>query len=497
MQSACKVKIYGKSKAAVEMSTDKKMIKFLFNSEWLETSVSPASVLLDFIRNEKRLTGTKEGCREGDCGACAVLIGELCSGKVKYKVVNSCLVPMRDLHGKHLVTIESLNQNELTPIQLTMAEEGGTQCGFCTPGFVVSMTGYFLNNKKLDLQEAMDSLGGNICRCTGYAGIERAVKKSIEIYEQTGETKDHLTKLIDAKFVPSFFKSVPKLLAGIDAPKAKQKVSEIFIGGGTDLYVQKWEELSAADHKILSGSNIPDDINLSGNKIRIGGGATIQQLIDSAVIKKYFPLIQNDLQLFGSLPIRNRATVAGNIVNASPIGDLTNILLVLDAGLILKYGKTNRQISLRKFFLDYKLTDRKKNELIEWILLPVPQKEFYFNFEKISKRKYLDIASVNSSIALITKKNKIIKAGVSAGGVSPVPLFLKKTSAFLKDRLIATETVREAAKIALSEISPISDARGSDRYKRLLLRQLIYAHFLILFPSQIDETALIRGAREL
>ncbi|MFA7228939.1 MAG: 2Fe-2S iron-sulfur cluster-binding protein, partial [Melioribacteraceae bacterium] len=289
------------------------MIQFIFNNELINTDFPPASVLLDFIRKEKKLTGTKEGCREGDCGACTVLIGELIRGSVRYKPVNSCLVPIRDVHGKHLVTVEFLGQSELSPVQTAIIEEGGTQCGFCTPGFVVSITGYLLNSRCPNLADAIEALGGNICRCTGYAGIERAIEKSLEKFNQCDPKKEHIDKLIDANFIPAYFKSVGKQLINIRQAKAKINSSKYFVGGGTDLYVQNWEELIQSDADFLSDRNIPAEILSSKNKIKIGAGATIQQILESPVIRKYFPDLQNDLKLFGSLPIRNRATAAGNI----------------------------------------------------------------------------------------------------------------------------------------------------------------------------------------
>jgi xanthine dehydrogenase small subunit len=185
------------------------MIEFILNNTHIISDALQTTVLLDFIRKEKKLTGTKEGCREGDCGACTVLIGTLINNKVIYKSVNSCLVPLEDVNGKHVVTVEGFNQSELSPIQSAIADEGGTQCGFCTPGFVVSMTGYFLSNSSLNSTNAIESLGGNICRCTGYAGIKRATETGILTYEQNkSQKKSHLENLITLKFVPDYFRSI-------------------------------------------------------------------------------------------------------------------------------------------------------------------------------------------------------------------------------------------------------------------------------------------------
>ncbi len=467
------------------------MIEFILNNQHINTDFSPTTVLLDFIRKEKKLTGTKEGCREGDCGACTILLGELVNGNVFYKSVNSCLVPLGDAHGKHVVTVEGFNQNELSPIQAGMIDEGGTQCGFCTPGFIVSMTGYFLNNETPEIDGAIDALGGNICRCTGYVGIKRAAEHSISVYKKTDPKLKFMNRLIEAGFIPEYFNSIKKQLAAIGITRRKDFQAEYLIGGGTDLYVQQWESLVQSKADFTSLEKTPYEIIKLKDKIKIGGATTIQQVLNSSIVKKYYPSLQNNLELFGSLPIRNRATVAGNIVNASPIGDMTNILLALNAELQLKSSKSKRTVKLRDFYKGYKLLNKKKSESIDWITIPIPSKRFLFNFEKVSKRTYLDIASVNSSI-LLEEKNNIIKSiGLSAGGVAPIPLYLSKTCEFLIGKKISAATVNDAAEIAIKEISPISDARGSAEYKKLLLRQLIYAHFIVLFPQVIKAEQIV------
>jgi len=470
------------------------MIEFILNQKKITTDIAPTIVLLDFIRKEQKLTGTKEGCREGDCGACTVLLGELIDNKVHYKTVNSCLVPLASIHRKHVVTVEgltpNLNEKKLSPIQESMVEEGGTQCGFCTPGFVVSMTGYFLNNKNYEEQEAINSLGGNICRCTGYHGIIRALKRTNNEFKNLPELKSHFEKLISAKILPEYFRRIPKLLKDIKPKKFEEEKPKFVISGGTDLYVQKWEEVVDSTAKFIDLKNVSNEIYKDGNEIVIGAAATIEEVIQSKIIKKYFPQIKEQLELFGSLPIRNKATVAGNIVNASPIGDFTNILLTLDSKVYLD-GKKKRTIPLEEFYIGYKQLAKKKNEIVTKISFEIPDKKFQFNFEKVSKRTYLDIASVNSSIGILEKNNIIERIRISAGGVAPVPLYLKNASNFLINKELSTINVKEAASIAMNEISPISDARGSADYKKLLLRQLIYAHFILLFPNKINAEELL------
>ncbi len=467
------------------------MIELILNDQKITTDLPPTTVLLDFLRRENKLTGTKEGCREGDCGACTVLLGELKNEKVFYKTINSCLVPIGDIHAKHVVTIEGLNQIELSPIQAAFVEEGGTQCGFCTPGFVISMTGYFINSVIQNVDDAIEALGGNICRCTGYTGIIRATQKSINVYEGLAPRKNHFDKLVTGKFIPEYFVSIAGELKSIKTQKRIVRNNQFMIGGGTDLYVQQWKDIVQSSADFISQENISKEILQTKNQIRIGGAATVQDIIESHVIYKHFPTLRNQLQLFGSLPIRNRATISGNLVNASPIGDLTNIFMALDAELHLKNGKKKRSLFLHEFYKGYKRLNKKENEIIEWITIPIPPKKFYFNYEKVSKRTHLDIASVNSTIAFTMSKNRINCVGLSAGGVAPVPLCLNKTCEYLNGKKVTCENIKSAALIAMDEISPISDARGSAEYKKLLLRQLIYSHFLMLFPKQLNAEELL------
>jgi len=463
------------------------MIEFILNDKLVIAVSPPTTVLLDFLRREQKLIGTKEGCREGDCGACTVLLGELTGNKIKYKTINSCLMPIGDLHGKHLVTIEGINTTRLTKIQESMVNEGGTQCGFCTPGFIISLTGYFLNASVFDFNDAVDYLGGNICRCTGYAGIKRAVEQSINYAGNTVLSPKHNIKdLVNLGFIPEYFLSVNKQLKKIKPIKYKSRAKNVIVSGGTDLYVQKWEEIISSDAQLISSDAGLKGIVKKENKIWIGAGSTIEEIRTSAILQKYILKWAEYLNLFGSLPIRNRATIGGNIVNASPIGDMINLLIALNSDVHLSGGKKKRTMPLKSFYKGYKTLAKKGNEIVEGFSFPFPAKDSYFNYEKVSKRTFLDIASVNTSILIEIKENKVKHVDISAGGVSAIPLHLSKTCSYLTDKEINTDLVLEAAAIALSEISPISDARGTAEYKRLLLRQLFYAHFIKLFPEIID-----------
>ncbi|MFA5833284.1 MAG: FAD binding domain-containing protein [Bacteroidota bacterium] len=466
------------------------MIECIINNKTVTTDANPGMVVLDFLRHNEHLTGTKEGCREGDCGACTILVGELQGNEVQYKSANSCLMPLGDAHGKHIVTIEGINQpKELNPIQHAFVEDGGTQCGFCTPGFIMSLTGYCLNNKQLDALQAINSVDGNICRCTGHPPIKKAISHLVDGLNANEHTLNgiSLAKLVGQTILPEYFHSIAERLKSIAVTSANevyiQDAQIIIVSGGTDLYVQKAFTLHAETSKRISSWRKHIPISEDESSIHLPGTTTVEEFRMSPVIIKYFPELKTQLELFGSTPIRNRATVAGNIVNASPIGDMTCLLLALDAVLTLNDAGSQRTIPLRQFYKGYKQIDKKKSELIESISFPRPTDRTRLSYEKVSRRQYLDIASVNTTMVVELSGHRFSNCGISAGGVGPIPLFLTKTTEFLKNKIIDIETIGEALEIVQTEIHPISDARGSAEYKRLLLRQLVIAHFLNLFPG--------------
>ncbi len=447
----------------------------------MNTSLPPGTLVLDFVRYHKNLTGTKIGCREGDCGACTVLVGELKNNELIYRSATSCLMAIGNAHGKHIVTIEGINIEGLNFIQQSFAEEGATQCGFCTPGFIVSLAGYCLNHQEASKEKAIDSVNGNICRCTGYKSIERAAEKVANKLQQKRST-DKIDFAVEQKILPAYFKNIKERLAIIQLQKNGMAngiaTSKKNLGGGTDLYVQQHDSMTHADIDFLFDKKELQGITQQGNKCIMGASATVSDIAESPIFQKHFPELQRYIKLVSSTQIRNMATIAGNFVNASPIGDFTIFFLALDAQLILSNGNDTREIPLRKFYKEYKTLNKTPEEFIEKIYFELPDADTYFNFEKVSKRTNLDIASVNTAINIKIKRGIIEDAGISAGGVGPIPSYLPKSSALLKGKKLSDELIEELIESALAEVSPISDARGTVEYKKLLLQQLIKAHFI-------------------
>ncbi len=460
------------------------MIKFILNRQKIETVLPSGTTVLDFVRYHRHLSGTKIGCREGDCGACTVIVGSLENGNLQYKTMTSCLMPLSNANGKHIVTVEGINMENLSPVQYVMIENNGTQCGFCTVGFVMSLTAFVLS-ENLNYNSAISSIDGNICRCTGYKSIERAAKDLVLKLEGK-PVQNRLIWLIENKFIPGYFLEIEGKLNDL---KGKQKtiqpfdIQKVVLGGGTDLFVQKPEKMRK--EKLTNFYDHPNlnQIETKDGKCFIGASMTASDLRNSEVIRAIFPEINSYIKLIASTPIRNMATIAGNFTNASPIGDMTIFFLALDAEIILNQKRENRSIKLRDFYFDYKKMDKASDEFIESIVFEIPDKKAFFNFEKVSKRTHLDIASVNSACLMEIENEVIQKIHLSAGGVGPIPKYLNKTCTFLKGKKTETTIIKEAIEIMQNEISPISDARGSADYKKLLLRQLFIAHLLKFFPQ--------------
>ncbi|GAA4508795.1 xanthine dehydrogenase small subunit [Hymenobacter ginsengisoli] len=500
------------------------MIAFFLNDQPIHTTEPAGSALLDFVRYHEHLMGTKIGCREGDCGACTVLVGELGADgqRIAYQSMTSCLTPLGNVHGKHVVTVEGINQasGQLTPVQQAIVDHNGAQCGFCTVGFVMSLTGHSLAEKPATAQSTRAAIDGNICRCTGYKSLERAAA-SLSAGLAERPSTDTVKWLSEKQFVPAYFEQMPTRLASLRADTAAAEApaspgpnghaatgsgastspnghfqsqnghdsghfphaSHPLLSGGTDLLVQRLDELRQQPVRLLFDHG-PRGVRHEGGRVVLGAATTASQLLESEVMRGLLPRLPEYLKLVSSTPIRNMGTVAGNFVNASPIGDLTILFLALGAEVTLANAAgASRSLPLTSLYLGYKKLAKATDEQVTEISFPAPQAGDFFNFEKVSKRTHLDIASVNTAAWLRLENGVITAARLSAGGVGPVPLLLARTGEYLLGRELSAETVAGANEVMQEEISPISDVRGTVAYKRLLLRQLLFAHFLRFAPK--------------
>ena len=287
------------------------MIQFILNNQLIKTDKPASTTLLDFVRYDENLRGTKIGCREGDCGACTVLIGSIKDGKLEYMSATSCLTPLPNIHGKHVVTVEGLNlPDKLNQAQQAMVDCSGTQCGFCTPGFVNSMCGFALTCDKPTLESAISAIDGNICRCTGYKTIERASAILAEKL-QSKDQNNSMSWLVFNEFVPNYFLGIEERVKAIKtqlviSAQAGNHNSPVPIGGGTDLYVQKHDELHEYYLDYLFDRSELNGITFDGNACILKSSATVTDLMENERLLETIPNWYNHLKLLSSTPIRNR-----------------------------------------------------------------------------------------------------------------------------------------------------------------------------------------------
>lgn len=468
------------------------MITCILNDRIIAADAPPMMPLLDYLRNIQGLHATKTGCREGDCGACTVLVGRQEQGHLRYRSVVSCLMPLGNAAGAHILTVEGLQGSRFSPVQESIVRQNAVQCGFCTPGIVMALTGLCLSEADITPERAIRALDGNLCRCTGYASLKKTALELAAALPPQAVNRP-LAWLVQHGYLPPYMENIPQWLEQLNAfEKAEQADAPTLIAGGTDLMTRHADALRLSPAHFLLHKKELSHITIHGNTCSIGSSATMTDILQHTALQAHFPDLEQWGSLIASTPIRNMGTLGGNLVNASPIADMAILLLALEADILLDGPHGARQMPLHAFFQGYKKTALLPEEYVVAVRFQFPEPGAFVHFEKVSKRRHLDIASVNSCIKLNTDGEKILSVSLSAGGVSPVPLLLARTCAFLAGKTVEARTLTEANRILQAEIRPIDDIRGSAAYKRLLLRQLFFAHFLKRFPDRLSLSALLR-----
>ncbi|PSJ41364.1 xanthine dehydrogenase small subunit [Zobellella endophytica] len=466
------------------------MIKFLLNQELREEKdLSPNMTVLNYLRTRAAKSGTKEGCASGDCGACTVVLGEPEGDRIRYRSVNSCLTFVSALHGKQLITVEDLKSKDgrLHPVQQSMVDFHGSQCGFCTPGFIMSMFALSKNKPAADKHDILEALAGNLCRCTGYRPIVDAAKAIAEQprladdfsrYEAEVlaklaqiETDTLVTLEGDDKvcFSPTSSAELATLLA--QHPDAR------LLAGGTDLALevtQFYRELP----KMIYVGNVADMKQLEEDDEQLVIGAA-RSLSDSyEALSRSYPDFGELLHRFASLQIRNQGTLGGNIGNASPIGDAPPVLIALNARLVLRKGERVRELPIEDYFLSYKVTAQEEGEFIEKVIVPKPAANQHFRVYKLSKRIDDDISAVCGAFNLTIANGKVVEARIGFGGMAATP----KRAAACEQALVGQNwnhaTVKAAMKALEGDFQPLSDFRASKEYRSKTAANLLYKFFI-------------------
>lgn len=441
-------------------------ITFLLNGETVTlTGVDPTVTVLDWLRETRGLTGTKEGCNEGDCGACTVMVRGADGAQ---KPLNACMMFLPQLNGRALTTIEGLTPgDDLHPVQTAMIEEHGSQCGFCTPGIVMSLAAGHMAGETDHARQ----LAGNLCRCTGYAPILRAAQKA-----EGAPVPAHLTSpppLPDALVTEGLPSTIPDLAALYAAyPDAT------LISGGTDVGIWTNKALRELEAVIFTGQvDEMKRIETAPYMIRIGAGASVEAL--RIAMTGPHPHLAEMLGRFASTQVRHAATVGGNIANGSPIGDLPPALIALDAALVLRRGDESREIPLEDFFIDYGKQDRAPGEFVEAVVIPRdPESPDRLRCYKLSKRFDQDISAVLGALNIATQDGKVIAARLAYGGMAGVPKRAAAVESALLGQPWNRKTVEAAMQTFAEDFTPLSDARASAEYRLECAANMLLRYWL-------------------
>ena len=461
-------------------------IQFLFSNQIYKIkNPDPNKTILNYVRDDLKKTGTKEGCAEGGCGACTIVLGELQKNKIIYKAINACIAFLPTLNGKQLILVEDLigNNQKLHPVQEAMVKFHGSQCGFCTPGFTMSLFSMYKNNRSVNKDIVDEALSGNLCRCTGYRPIIDAAKSlnnkiDLDHFKKNQNRTINLLKKIQISEVEINNKGkryfAPKTIINLKKILKKYPNAKI-LSGGTDLSLEVTK--LRKEIKTIVSLNSLENLNfIKKNKNYIEIGATTSLIEFQNFIKKYFTDFYEVLKRYGSLQIRNVGTIAGNIATASPIGDTLPLLLTLEAKVVVHGINKIKTFSLNEFFVSYRKTKLKKGEFIYSIKIPII-KDSIFKAYKISKRFDDDISSVCGSFIFSIQNNKIKKAVIAYGGMSEIP---KRASA-IENRLLNSEfsenTFEKAVNLINKDFSPLDDMRASKNYRIAVAKNLLLKAF--------------------
>ena len=447
-------------------------ITFLLNEESvLLENVSPTTTLLDWLREERGLTGTKEGCNEGDCGACTVMISDAHG----HRALNGCILFLPQLHGKHVTTVEGLTSpnGALHPAQTMMIEHHGSQCGFCTPGFVMSMAVAHLNGTT----DHDTRLAGNLCRCTGYAPIVRAAEAL-----ESHPVPDHLRALrrtgdiLETQLTASGARSPAVSPTSTDALAEwyADNPDATLIAGATD--VGLWVTKQFRDLGPVAFLNRCEDLRgivEDADGWRIGAMTTIAELEER--FAPHFPSLASMLRRYGSVQVREAATIGGNIANGSPIGDGSPALIALNVTLHLRHGDTRRTIPLEDFFIAYGKQDRRAGEFVEAVT--IPKQPDTLRCYKLSKRFDQDISAVCACLSIPRDAGKIVLPRLAFGGMAGTPKRAAKAEAAMAGQPFDEATFRAGMDALTQDFQPLSDMRASAEYRLKTAQNLLLRYF--------------------
>lgn len=481
----------------------KRAIQFLSNDALVSIdNIDPNTTVLEYLREEQYKSGTKEGCASGDCGACTVVVAELDAennNELSYKSINACISFVGSLHGKQLITVEDLKQGaELHHVQKSMVDNHASQCGFCTPGFVMSAFALHKETQKPTRHEVVEALAGNLCRCTGYRSIIDAALVSSENAEPDSFSKfyqDTVTQLqalqqqelveLNANkkhyFAPTKLTDLANFL--------QQHPQATLVAGATDLALAVTQQFKSFDQLVYLGDvNELNQMDETSDSLSIGAAVPYSQF--TPLLAAQYSDLGEMIERIGSRQIRNNGTLGGNIGNASPIGDMPPALIALGADLVLHKAGADRTIKLEDYFVDYKKTVLAPSEFIKEVIVPKAKADQHLKLYKISKRIDDDISAVLAAFNISLENDTISAITMAFGGMAATPKRALHCEQALLGKCIGDatwqQTLKDAKAALKQDFSPMSDVRASDEYRMRVAQNLIEKCFIELQHRNIE-----------
>ena len=472
-------------------------VRFLLGDKLVEVKdFDPQTMVLDWLRIGARRVGTKEGCAEGDCGACTVVIGELRGDAIRYRAFNACILFLATLDGKQLITVEDLASDDLHPVQRALVDHDGSQCGFCTPGFVMSLFAMAHDEgwKPGGVGRAAidEGLAGNLCRCTGYAPIARAAEEVLArpVDDSFSANREQTVSALRAMgrkhglqleyegrrfYSPRSIDELCQLLA--------RHPDAVMVAGATDVGLWVTKQLQIINTLIYT-DNVAElhrlEINEGQNRLEIG--AAVSYTSAMGALCKFYPDFRPVLSRLGAVQVRNAGTIGGNIANGSPIGDMPPPLIALGARLVLRSAAGRRELDLEDFFIEYGKQDLRAGECVEQVLLPLPDPgahaDLQFRVYKLSKRFDQDISAVCAAFALRLEGEIVQSIRICYGGMAEVPARARQTESVLLGARWSQETIDRAMAAMAQDYQPLTDWRASGEYRMLASQNLLQRFYL-------------------
>ena len=468
------------------MTKIRTQISFLLNNREISLDAVRASMtLLDYLRLERRLCGTKEGCAEGDCGACTVLVGRLADGELVYETVNSCIRFVGSLDGCHVITVEHLRNADgtLHPVQQAMVTHHGSQCGFCTPGIVMSLYALWMANPNPTNAKIETALQGNLCRCTGYEPIVKAAQAASSIDNPKNDPLNCERKSVVEKLAAFRDDARVEIKSGGEhfiLPASLEDLAEVrkahpgstIVAGATDVGLWVTKQMRSISPVVFI-SHLPElhRIEKTDTGLSIGACVTYTELLPA--LGEHFPQLTEYWNRIGGEQVRNMGTIGGNVANGSPIGDTPPVLIALGATMTLRCGNDQRTLLVEDFFIDYGKQDRTKGDFVETIHIPFVADGNIIATYKISKRRDEDISSVAAAFRMRIDGGIIDDVILAYGGMAATP----KRAVTVENKLLGKpwteDTVAEAVSGFDEDFTPLSDWRASSAYRSLVAKNLL------------------------